>query len=69
VRRPLALWVDVAVKAALIGLLLLAVLVPDLPQFEGTLGDLTLGLSGFVVAALLAAWLWPRLRTDLTGPP
>jgi hypothetical protein len=33
--RRIALWVDVAVKALLIGLLLLAVLRPDLPQFEG----------------------------------
>jgi hypothetical protein len=35
VPRRIALWIDVAVKAALIGLLLLAVLRPDLPQFEG----------------------------------
>jgi len=34
-RLPLALWVDLAVKAALVGLLLLAVARPDLPQFEG----------------------------------
>ena len=32
--RP-AFWIDVAVKAALVGLLLFAVLRPDLPQFEG----------------------------------
>jgi hypothetical protein len=34
-RRPVAFWVDAAVKAALLGLLLLAVVQPDLPQFEG----------------------------------
>jgi hypothetical protein len=34
-RVPIPLVVDVAVKAALVGLLLLAVLRPDLPQFEG----------------------------------
>ncbi len=33
--RPVALAIDLAVKGLLIGLLLLAVLVPDLPQFEG----------------------------------
>jgi hypothetical protein len=33
-RRPAVFWLDVAVKAALIGLLLLAVLRPDMPQFE-----------------------------------
>jgi hypothetical protein len=30
-----ALWLDLAVKAALVGLLLFAVVRPDLPQFEG----------------------------------
>lgn len=30
-----ALWLDLAVKAALLGLLMLALLRPDLPQFEG----------------------------------
>lgn len=29
--------------------------------YTDTLGDLTLGLSGSVVAALMTAWLWPRL--------
>jgi len=33
--RPLAFWLDLAVKAALIGLLAFAVARPDLPQFEG----------------------------------
>jgi hypothetical protein len=30
--------------------------------YEDTLGDLALGLSGSVVAALVTAWLWPRIR-------
>jgi hypothetical protein len=34
VRRP-ALWVDLGLKAALVGQLLVAVARPDLPQFEG----------------------------------
>ena len=29
------MWLDVAVKASLVGLLLFAVARPDLPQFEG----------------------------------
>ncbi|MGH3031419.1 MAG: hypothetical protein ACRDNE_11805 [Gaiellaceae bacterium] len=33
--RPFLFWLDVAVKAALVGLLVLAVVRPDLPQFEG----------------------------------
>jgi hypothetical protein len=39
----------VALKAALIGLLLLAVLVPDLPQFEGK------AMRGRAIAYPLAA--------------
>lgn len=38
--RPPAFWIDLAVKAALLGLLLLAVLRPDLPQFEGMIDTL-----------------------------
>jgi hypothetical protein len=33
--KPIAFWIDVAVKAALLALLLLALVRPDLPQFEG----------------------------------
>jgi len=33
--RRWALWLDLAVKAALVGLLLFAVARPDLPQFHG----------------------------------
>jgi hypothetical protein len=65
VRRPVALWVDLALKAALIGLLLLAVLIPDLPQFEGkamTGRALTYPLAALVVPA--AWWLYGRKRTD-----
>jgi hypothetical protein len=35
IRRPALFWIDVAVKAALVALLLFGVLAPDLPQFEG----------------------------------
>ena len=35
IKRPALFWIDVGVKAALIGLLLFGVLAPDLPQFEG----------------------------------
>jgi hypothetical protein len=33
--HPAALWIDLAVKAATVGLLVLALLAPDLPQFQG----------------------------------
>lgn len=33
--RPVAFWIDVAVKIALVGLLIFAVARPDLPQFDG----------------------------------
>jgi hypothetical protein len=52
-----------AVKAALIGLLLLAVLRPDLPQFEGKAmagRALTYPLAAIVVP--IAWWLWLRQR-------
>ena len=35
VKGPTALWLDLAVKATLIGLLVFALLRPDLPQFHG----------------------------------
>jgi hypothetical protein len=60
-RLPAVFWVDVAVKAALVGLLLLAVLRPDLPQFEGkamTGRALTYPLAAVVVPL----WWWLRGR-------
>jgi hypothetical protein len=63
--RRIAFWVDVAVKAALLGLLLLAVLRPDLPQFEGkamTGRALTYPIAALVVP--LAWWLYGRKRSD-----
>jgi hypothetical protein len=53
--RRIALWVDVALKTALIGLLLLAVLFPDLPQFEGK------AMTGRAIAYPLAALLVPAV--------
>lgn len=64
-RRPVAFWVNLGVKAALIGLLLLAVLFPDLPQFEGkamTARALTYPLAALVVP--LGWWLYGRRRSD-----
>lgn len=63
--RRIARWVDVALKAALIGLLLLAVLFPDLPQFEGK--AMTGRAIAYPLAALLvpAVWfLYGRKRSD-----
>jgi hypothetical protein len=45
--RPFLFWVDVAVKTALVALLLLAVVRPDLPQFEG---------KAFTARALVYPW-------------
>ena len=62
-RLPAVFWLDVAVKAALIGLLLVAVLWPDLPQFEGkamTGRALTYPLAAIIVP--LVWWIWGRSR-------
>jgi hypothetical protein len=45
--RPLLLWLDLALKGALLGLLLFAVVRPDLPQFEG---------KAFTARALVYPW-------------
>jgi hypothetical protein len=68
-RRPPAFWIDLAVKTALIGLLLLAVVFPDLPQFEGkamTGRALTYPLAAIVVP--LAWWLVRHRRGDVAYP-
>jgi hypothetical protein len=60
-RRPAAFWLDVAVKGGLIGLLLFAVLRPDLPQFEGKAmvgRALTYPLAALVVP--LGWWIYRR---------
>ena len=62
-RLPAVFWLDVAVKAALIGLLLVAVLWPDLPQFEGkamTGRALTYPLAAIIVP--LVWWIGGRSR-------
>ncbi len=64
--RPLsgssaALWLDLAVKAALVGLLLFAVARPDLPQFQGKAmvgRALTYPLAALVVP--LGWWIYRR---------
>ena len=61
-RHRLAFWLDVAVKAALVGLLLFAVIRPDLPQFQGkamTGRALTYPLAALVVPAW---WFLGRRR-------
>jgi len=63
-RLPAVFWLDVAVKAALIGLLLVAVLWPDLPQFEGkamTGRALTYPLAAIIVPFVW--WIWGRSRS------
>ena len=64
-RLPAVFWLDLAVKVALVGLLLLAVLRPDLPQFEGkamTGRALTYPLAAVVVPVWW--WLWGRSRAS-----
>jgi hypothetical protein len=63
--RRAALWLDVALKVALIGLLLFAVARPDLPQFEGkamTGRALTYPLAALVVPVVW--WFRGRGRWD-----
>jgi hypothetical protein len=62
-RLPRVFWLDAAVKAALFGLLLFAVLAPDSPQFQGkAMGGraATYPLAAIVVPA--AWWIWGRRR-------
>jgi len=56
VERRAALWVDLAVKAALVGLLLFAVARPDLPQFEGK--AMTGRALLYPLAALIVPFVW-----------
>jgi hypothetical protein len=61
--RSAAFWLDVAVKAALIGLLVVAVALPDLPQFEGKAmagRALTYPISTVIVP--LGWWFFARPR-------
>lgn len=46
-KRSLVFWLDIALKATLLALVLLAVVRPDLPQFEG---------KGFTARALVYPW-------------
>jgi hypothetical protein len=58
--RPRALWLDVALKTALVGQLVYAVARPDLPQFEGK------AMAGraivYPLAVLLVPAVWWLLR-------
>jgi hypothetical protein len=58
-----ALWVTIALKAALIGLLLFAVLFPDSPQFEGkAMGGRAIAYPIAVLVVPAAWWLISRRR-------
>jgi hypothetical protein len=56
VTRRWVLWLDVALKAALVGLLLLAVARPDLPQFEGK--AMTGRALTYPLAAVIVPVVW-----------
>ena len=67
--RPPAFWLNLAVKAALVGLLLLAVVRPDLPQFEGKAmagRALTYPLAALVIPA--GWWLVRRRGRPVAYP-
>jgi hypothetical protein len=53
--RRRALWFDLAVKGALVGQLLVAVAIPDLPQFEGK------AMAGRAIAYPLAVLVVPAV--------
>lgn len=55
------LWIDVALKAALVGLLVFALARPDLPQFEGKAFTARAVVYPLAVAAVPALW-WLFLR-------
>jgi hypothetical protein len=55
-RRRLILGIDIAIKVALIGALLLAVAFPDLPQFEGK--GIGARLAVYPLGALIVPGVW-----------
>ena len=65
--RP-ALWIDVAVKAALVGLLVFAVARPDLQQFAGK--AMTARAIAYPLAALVVpvVWFWIGRRKGWDYP-
>jgi hypothetical protein len=67
VRRP-ALWLDVALKAALLGILLFAVAGPDLEQFEGKAMTGRAIVYPLAVAVVPVAW-WLVSRRRPTPYP
>jgi hypothetical protein len=56
VRGPWLFWLDVALKSALIGLLVVAVALPDLPQFEGK--AMAARAVVYPIAVLLVPVVW-----------
>jgi hypothetical protein len=62
--KPVAFWIDVAVKAALLGLLLFSVAFSHLPQFEGkAMGGRALAYP-IATAIVPVAWWLVRRRRD-----
>jgi hypothetical protein len=62
------LWVDVALKLAVIGQLLVAVVGPDLPQFEGKAMEARAVVYPLAMLAVPAAWLILRRRRRIEYP-
>ena len=64
--KPVAFWADVAVKAALVGLLLFAVAFSHLPQFEGkAMGGRAVAYPIATLIVPLAWWLVVRRRRPM----
>jgi hypothetical protein len=59
-RRRWLFWLDLSLKATLIGLLLVAVVFPDIPQFEGK--AMTGRAIGYPVAVLIVPVVWWAIR-------
>jgi hypothetical protein len=55
-QRPVALGLDLAVKASLVGLLVFAIARPDLPQFHGK--GIAGRAIGYPIAALIVPAVW-----------
>jgi hypothetical protein len=67
-RAPAALWLDLAVKLSLIGLLIFAVARQDLPQFHGKAVTARAIFYPLAVLVVPVAWWIVRRRRPVTYP-
>jgi hypothetical protein len=62
--KPLVFWIDVAIKAALVAILLLALVRPDLDQFEGKGMGWRIVLYPIAAAVVPVVWWIVQRRLD-----